>query len=81
MMIENFAEYNSLGWHPWSLNICITLDQDLLAFIVSNEKSGVILIGLPFRVTWSFSFAVLNVLSLFCVLSVLIIMWRGDFVF
>jgi hypothetical protein len=26
-----------------------------LAFIVSTEKSGVILIGLPFYVTWPFS--------------------------
>jgi hypothetical protein len=29
----------------------MTSAQDLLAFIVSGEKSGVILIGLPFCVT------------------------------
>jgi hypothetical protein len=30
-----------------SLRVCITSVQDLLAFIVSAEKSGVILLGLP----------------------------------
>ena len=34
--------------------------QDLLAFIVFIAKSGVILIGLPIYVTWSFSFAALT---------------------
>ena len=62
-----------------SLNVCIILDHDLLAFIVSNEKSDVILIGLPLYVTWPFSFAALNILSLLCMFSVLIIMWREDF--
>ena len=51
MVIESFAEYSSLGWHLCSLRICITSAQDLLAFIVSGEKSGVILIGLPLYVT------------------------------
>ena len=81
MVIGHFAGYSSLGWHPWSLNVCITLDHDLLDFIVSNEKSGVILIGLPLYVTWSFSFAALNIFSLFCMFSVLIIIWQGDFFF
>ena len=49
------------------------LDEDLLAFIVSTEKSGIILTGLPLYVTWPFSFAALNRLSLFCMFSVLII--------
>ena len=71
MVIESFVGYSSLGWH---LHICIMLDQDSLAFIVSIEKSGVILIGLPLFVTWPFSFAALNILSLFCMFSVLIIM-------
>ena len=31
--------------------VCMTSAQDLLAFIVSGEKSGVILIGLPLYVT------------------------------
>ena len=51
MVIESFAEYSSLGWHLCSLRVCITSVQDLLAFIVSGEKSGVIHIGLPLYVT------------------------------
>ena len=49
-VIESFAGHSSLGWHPWSLNVCIKLDQDFLTFIVSIEKSGVILLGLPLYV-------------------------------
>jgi hypothetical protein len=47
------AGYSSLGWH-WhlhSLSVCITSVQDLLGFIVSGEKCGVIRIGLPIHVT------------------------------
>ena len=51
MVIESLAEYSSLGWHLCSLSVCIKSVQDLLAFIVSGEKSGVILIGLPLYVT------------------------------
>ena len=51
MVIERFAGYSSLGWHLCSLSVCITSVQDLLAFIVSGEKSGVILIGLPLYVS------------------------------
>ena len=51
MAIESFAGYSTLGWHLCSLRVCITSVQDLLAFIVSGEKSGVILIGLPLHVT------------------------------
>ena len=47
MLTESFAEYSSLGWHLCSLRVCLTSAQDLLAFIVSGEKYGVILIGLP----------------------------------
>ena len=81
MVNESFAECSSLDWHPWSLNVCITLDHDFLAFIVSIEKSGVILVGLHLYVTWSFSFAALNFLSLLCMFGVyyviylVIIMW------
>jgi hypothetical protein len=45
------AWYSSLSWHLCSLSVCITSVQALLAFIVSGEKSGVILIGLPLYVT------------------------------
>ena len=51
MVTENFAGYSSLGWHLCSLRVCISSVQDLLAFIVSGEKPGVILIGLPLYVT------------------------------
>ena len=51
MVIETFAGYSSLGWHLCSLRVCMTSAQDLLAFIVFGEKSGVILIGLPLHVT------------------------------
>ena len=45
--------------------------QDLLAFMVSGEKSGVILIGLPLYVTWPFSLTAFNILSLFSRFGVL----------
>ena len=51
MVIESLAGYISLVWHLCSLSVCITSVQALLAFIVSGEKSGVILIGLPLCVT------------------------------
>ena len=51
MVIESFAGYSTLGWQLCSLRVCMTSAQDLLAFIVSGEKSGVILIGLPLYVT------------------------------
>ena len=52
MVIESFAGYHILGWHLCSLSVCMTSVQDLLAFIVSGEKSGVILlIDLPLYVT------------------------------
>ena len=74
MVIESFAGYSSLGWHLCSLRVCMTSAQDLLAFIVSGEKSGVILIGLPSYVTWPFSLTAFNILSLFYAFGVLIIM-------
>ena len=51
MVIESLAGYSSLGWHLRSLSVCITSIHYLLAFIVSGEKSGVILIDLPLYVT------------------------------
>ena len=51
MVIESFAGNSSLGWHLCSLMVFIKSVQDLLVFIVSGEKSGVILIGLPLYVT------------------------------
>ena len=51
MVIESFAGYSSLGWHLCSLRVFMTFAQDLLTFIVSGEKSDVILIGLPSYIT------------------------------
>jgi hypothetical protein len=51
MVIEDFAGYGILGWHLCSLRVCLTSAQELLAFIVSGEKFGVILVGLPLYVT------------------------------
>ena len=50
-VIESIAGYSSLGWHLCSLRVFMTFAQDLLTFIVSGEKSDVILIGLPSYVT------------------------------
>jgi hypothetical protein len=51
MVIESFAGYSSLGWHLFSLSVYIRSVQNPLAFVVSREESGVILIGLPLYVT------------------------------
>ena len=69
MVFESFAGYSSLDWHLCSLRVCTTSAQDLLAFIVSGEKSGVILIGLPVCVTFPFSLTAFNILSLFIAFS------------
>ena len=47
----SFSGYSSLGLHPWSLSVCSTSIQHPLAFMVSIEKSGVILLGFPLYVT------------------------------
>jgi hypothetical protein len=81
MVIESVTGYSSLGWHLCSLSVYITSVQDLLAFIVSGEKSGVILIGLPLYVTRPFSLAAFNTLSLFSAFFVVIIMCQEEFLF
>ena len=43
VVIESITGYSSLGRHWCSLRDCMTSAQDLLAFSVSGEKSGVIL--------------------------------------
>ena len=52
----------------------MTSSQDLLAFLISGEKSAVILIGLPLYVTRHFSLTAFNILSLFSIFRVLIIL-------
>ena len=59
LVTESFPGYNTLGWHMPSLRVCMTSVPDLLAFRVSFEKSGVILIHLPLYVTWPSSLATL----------------------
>ena len=74
MVIERFAGYRYLCLHLWSLSVCSTSDQDLLAFLVSIEKSGVILIDLPLYGTLPFPFVAHNILSLvymFCAIGYL----------
>ena len=75
----SFAGYSCLGLHPCSLSFCSTSIQRLLAFMISIEKSGVILIGFPLYVTWPFSLVALNICSLYCMFRVLIIIWWWDF--
>jgi hypothetical protein len=65
--IESFAGFCSLGWHLCSLRVYITSVQDLLAFMVSGEKSGKILIGLPLYVTLPFSLNAFNEFYLYLV--------------
>ena len=47
ILIESFAGYSCLGCRLCSLSVFMSSVQDLLAFIVSGENSGVILIDLP----------------------------------
>ena len=51
IVIESFDGYSSLSLHLCSLRACIKAAQDHLSILVSGEKSGVILIGLPLYVT------------------------------
>jgi len=62
MLIESFVGYSNLGWQLCSVGVCMKSVQDLLAFIVAGEKSGVILIGLPSYVTWPFPLTAFNIL-------------------
>jgi hypothetical protein len=71
------AGYSSLGWHLCSLKVCITSFQYLLAFIVSGENSGIILIGLHLHVTRPFPLIAFNILSLFSAFVVLINFFSG----
>ena len=50
-MIESFARYSSLGRQLCSLRVCMTSAKDLLAFLVSGKKTGVILIDLILYIT------------------------------
>jgi hypothetical protein len=56
----------------------ITSPHALLAFKVSVEKSGVILMGLPLYVICFFSLTAFSILSLFSMLVVLMIICCGE---
>ena len=73
MEIEHFAGHIILCWHLFSLRVYITFTHDLLAFIVSGKKTGVVLLGLPLYVTCLFPLSDLNIVSLFCAFGALII--------
>ena len=80
MVIESLAGYSNMGWHLCSFRVCMMSFQYLLVFIVSFEKSGVILIGLPLYVTWPVSLPAFSILSLFWTFGVLTIMcWEKFF--
>jgi hypothetical protein len=64
IVIESFAGYSILGWHFCSLRFCLTSAQDVLAFIVSGEKSGEILIGLSLYFT--FLLTAFNIFFVLC---------------
>jgi hypothetical protein len=51
ILVSPSMAIDSLCYHLCSLRVCIRSDQDLLAFIVSDETSALILIGLPLYVT------------------------------
>ena len=46
MVTESLASYSSLDGNLYSLRVCMTSSQDLYAFIVSVESSGVIVVCL-----------------------------------
>ena len=80
MVMVSFSGYSSLGWHSLALLMYRTSIQVLLSLTVSMMKLGVIFIGLLLYVTWPFSFATLNILSLFSILgSLIIIFWSHLF--
>jgi hypothetical protein len=60
-----------MSWYLWFLMVCRTFAQVFLAFRVSVENSGIILIGLVLYVTCIFPLTAFNILSLFCAFSVL----------
>lgn len=77
IMIESFAGFRNLGWSLWSVRICRPYVLALLAFTVSIEKSGVILIGLFLHITLSFSLLMVFLRSV----CLVFIICCGDFLF
>ena len=73
MVSESFAGDGSLGWYLCSLSIYMTSAQNLLAFIVSGEKSGVILVGLVYFYVYMLLdlFALLLLIFFLCVVHLM----------
>jgi hypothetical protein len=76
MVIDSLSGYSSLGWHLCFFSVCITSVQDLLAFIVSGDKSGVILIGLLYMLLDHFP---LLLLIFYLYLFLIIMCWEEFF--
>jgi hypothetical protein len=73
VMKASFSGYSNQGWQLFSFRDLTMSSYACLAFRVSFEKSAIIQIVLPLYVSWCFSLAVFNIISLFCILNVLII--------
>lgn len=63
-VIDSFHRYSSLGWHMWSLRVCIKSIQAILA------SRGAILMSLHLYITWSFLFKAFHIHILFCTFNV-----------
>jgi hypothetical protein len=63
---HNFAGYNNLDCKLFSFGTLNTSRHALLTFRVISEKSTVSLMYLPLNITWHFSLADYNILSLSC---------------
>jgi hypothetical protein len=79
--IDGSLGYYSPDRYLWSLTVYRTSVWALLLFLVSVEKSGIILVGLLSYVNMIFSLATSNILSLFGTFSVLIVIDRREFLF
>lgn len=66
--MNNVARSRILGLQLFTLEARSTSSWTVLAFIISSERSDIMLIGLPFKVTWLFSLVVLSILSLVWIL-------------
>ena len=74
MVIEFFGRYSNMDWDFCSLRVSMMSIQDLQAFLVSVEKSGVVLFGVPLYITCLFKF-------FYFPLAILLSVIIGDLVF
>lgn len=77
---DNFAGYSNLSLQLFSFMAGNTSFHTLLAFRVSTKKSVLFWWVWLYKWYWHFSVAVFNILSFFCTLGSLTIIWhRGSF--